>query len=249
MYDPLELAAKLENIVVQGDLRKYYRLIRKDRWYGGICTSDCVGCNLRCVFCWSRKVRESPQESGTFYAPQDIFQALTKCAKRYNIGQLRISGNEPTIGKAHLFEVLKLIDTTPYRFILETNGTLIDKDYAEELAKFKNLHVRVSIKGTNPQEFSRLSGAYPESYQLQLNALKNLSEERVSFHPAIMLSFSTLQDIKQFKSALREIHPSLENSLEEEYVFLYPQVAKQLKKAGIKPTISYGPRNIPEELI
>jgi uncharacterized Fe-S cluster-containing radical SAM superfamily protein len=21
------------------------------RWYGGIATADCVGCNLRCVFC------------------------------------------------------------------------------------------------------------------------------------------------------------------------------------------------------
>ena len=249
MYNPLDLASKMEKEVCDGIDRKYYRLIRKDRWYGGICTSDCVGCNLRCVFCWSGKPRDFPEKIGAFYSPQQVFDALTKCAKKNNITQLRISGNEPTIGKKHLLEVLRLVDTNHYKFILETNGILIDLAYAKELSQFKNLHVRVSIKGATPEEFSHLTGAYPEFFQFQLNALTNLLEARVRFHPSIMLSFSTQKTIENFKEDLKKIHPTLVNNLEEEYVFLYPHVVKRLEKANIKPTICYDPKGIPDELI
>lgn len=249
MFDPLDLAIKIEKEVCDGISRKYYRLIRKDRWYGGICTSDCVGCNLRCVFCWSGKPRDCPGEIGEFYAPQQVFNALIKCAKKNNIQQLRISGNEPTIGKRHLLEVLALVETTSYKFILETNGTLIDTTYAKEMSQFKNLHVRVSIKGATAEEFSLLTGAHPEAFQLQLNALTNLLEAKVRFHPSIMLSFSTPESLRKFKESLNKIHPRLVKSLEKEYVFLYPHVVERLKRANIKSNVSYGPKEIPEELV
>lgn len=146
-------------------------------------------------------------------------------------------------------ESLVCVDTTDYRFILETNGTLIDATYAKELSRFKNLHVRVSIKGASPEEFSRLTGAYPRFFQLQLNALAHLLEAGVSVHPAVMLSFSTPDNIEKLKRNLKRIHPSLVDNLEEEYVFLYPHVVKRLKEAKIRPTLSYTPREIPEELV
>jgi uncharacterized Fe-S cluster-containing radical SAM superfamily protein len=50
-YDPLKLGEAVQAHVVREDERKYYRF-RGGKWYGGIATADCVGCNLRCVFCW-----------------------------------------------------------------------------------------------------------------------------------------------------------------------------------------------------
>ena len=40
MYDPIELADQTKKLVVDGDARKYYRLTRPGRWYGGIATFD-----------------------------------------------------------------------------------------------------------------------------------------------------------------------------------------------------------------
>jgi len=41
MYDPVKLAEETEKIVVRdGYLRKYYRVSRPGRWYGGIATAD-----------------------------------------------------------------------------------------------------------------------------------------------------------------------------------------------------------------
>jgi uncharacterized Fe-S cluster-containing radical SAM superfamily protein len=247
-YDPLELAAKIKPLVSRGDLRRYYRVARPGRWYGGIATADCCGCCLRCVFCWSGHPRDHP-ESGEFYDPAEVFRHLDSCASKHGYGLLRVSGNEPTLCPEHLLELLQLVENSRYRFILETNGILIDGSYARKLSGFRKLHVRVSLKGTTEQEFSKLTGATPASFNLQLSALKHLLDEGVSCHPAVMLSFSEPEGLEGLKARLADIDSKLPGQLEEEYVFLYPHVTERLKKAGLVPKISYQPNRVPCELI
>lgn len=250
-YDPVKLAQETENIVAKGIFRKYYRTARAGRWYGGIATADCCGCCLRCVFCWSGMPRDHPNMVGIFYSPMHIFKNLDSCVKRFGYTQLRVSGNEPTIGREHLFKLLELTEQANYLFILESNGILIgyDSSYAERLSRFKKVHVRISIKGTNEEEFSRLTGANPESFKLQLKALENLLNASVSCHPAVMLSFSPKKNFKILMERLKEIDPSLTEGVEEEYVFLYPITVERLNKTGIKPLIAYTLNKIPNELI
>ncbi|RLE51736.1 MAG: molybdenum cofactor biosynthesis protein MoaA [Candidatus Methanomethylicota archaeon] len=252
LFDPIKLSDAIGKIVTRGEERKYYRVARGGRWYGGIATADCCGCNLKCVFCWSGYPRDRPDKVGRFYTPRQIYEALDKCARRRGYRLIRVSGNEPTIGKEHLLKLLELVDQDGrYLFILETNGILLgyDKLYAKQLSKFKNIHVRVSLKGTTRQEFSKLTGAIPEAFDYQLMALQNLLDYGVKCHPAAMLSFSTKEGIRSLISRLMEIDPILVDEFEEEYVFLYPHVVERLKKAGLKPNIAYTPNNIPKELI
>jgi len=161
-YNALERAEEIRKIVVRGDLRKYYRVPRPGRWYGGISTGDCCGCNLRCVFCWSNAPRDAPEKMGKFYTPEQVFHEIISCAKKHKYKLLRISGNEPTISKDHILKLLEMVDKTEYLFILETNSTLIDEEFTYALSSFKNVHVRVSLKGTNGKEFAVLTGAIPE---------------------------------------------------------------------------------------
>ncbi|MGC8961052.1 MAG: radical SAM protein, partial [Candidatus Bathyarchaeia archaeon] len=205
LYDPLRLAAEVERLVVRGSLRRYYRLARPGRWYGGIATADCCGCCLRCVFCWSGAARDNPGGIGRFYSPMEIYRGLIDCAERHGYDQLRVSGNEPTIGREHLLTLLNLVDQTSYRFILETNGILIDPDYAKQLSKYSRVHVRVSLKVTNREEFSTLTKAKPEGFDLQLEALRSLLDAGVPCHPAVMLSFSTKKSLKALKAELQGI--------------------------------------------
>jgi uncharacterized Fe-S cluster-containing radical SAM superfamily protein len=251
LFDPVKLSADIERVVTKGELRKYYRTARPGRWYGGIASADCCGCNLRCVFCWSGAPRDNPEAIGKFYPPEHIFSKLDACARKFGYSQLRVSGNEPTIGRQHLLKLLELVDQTDYSFILETNGILIghDRGYAGQLSKFKCLHVRVSMKGTNGQEFSTLTGAVSEAFDLQLKALGNLLDANVSCHPAVMLSFSPREGLDELMKRLEEVDPSLPKGVEEEYVFLYPHVKERLKRAGIEPRVAYTPERIPSELV
>ncbi|MCX8161655.1 MAG: molybdenum cofactor biosynthesis protein MoaA, partial [Candidatus Bathyarchaeota archaeon] len=172
--------------------------------------------------------------------------------KRQGYSQVRVSGCEPTIAFDHLEELIGLFDSDRrYLFVLETNGILIGayKEYAERLSRFKKFHVRVSIKGCNSEEFSMLTLADPRGFELQLNALKNLIDEGVSCHPAVMLSFSDSTSRYKLLDRLKSIDDRLVEDFEEEYVFLYPHVEVKLREYGLKPRIAFKPNYIPEDLI
>lgn len=251
VYDPLERTAKLQDIAFRNNERRYYRF-RPAKWYGGIVTGDVAVCNLLCAFCWAGDdIRNHPEKVGKYYSPEQAFNILDSIGKKFGFRQIRLSGQEPTIGREHLLELLKLVDKTSYRFILETNGILIgaEKDYAQALSRFRNLHVRVSLKGTNKEEFTLLTKANPNGFELQISALENLIEANVKCHPAVMVSFSSDENLRKLKARLSALEPSLEKNLEIEELILYPHVVERLKRMGIVVDRGYEPGRVPEELI
>jgi len=236
-YYPFKLTEKMESIVVDGNKRKYVKLSRPLRFYGGTTSAVEVGCNLRCKFCFSDKPVFRPQSTGKFYTPQQVFDALTKGAKRYGHKLISASASEGTLGRQHLFELLDLVEQSEYIYILETNGMTLghDKTFAEELAPYKNLHVRVSIKGTSQEEYHKLTDAIPESYELPFRALKHLIDAGVSCNACVMISFSNEEGIRKVERKLFETHPGLLKSLEKERITPFPKVAQRLAKNGLKP--------------
>jgi uncharacterized Fe-S cluster-containing radical SAM superfamily protein len=230
--DAVEMAEKVRAIVASGEKRKYYRF-RPAPYYGGIATADCVGCCLRCLFCWSWHVVTQPERVGRFYSPEEVAQSLVSMARKKGFHQIRISGNEPTLHRAHLLKVLELIPGEIH-FILETNGILLGNDpsYARDLSRFPNLSVRVCLKGACPEDFAHLTGAKPEGFSLQFKALENLVDQGVNCFPAAITDFSSQENLKRLKQLLREIRPDFAD-FEEEELILYPFVAENLQKAGI----------------
>lgn len=124
-----------------------------------------------------------------------------------------------------------------------------EKDYAKALAEFKNLHVRVSLKGTNEEEFAKLTGSVPEGFGLQLQALKNLRDAGVRYHPAVMVSFSPQENCRKLKDRLGAIEPRLAGELEIEELILYPHVVKRLKRLGLSWNEAHAPDRVPERLV
>jgi uncharacterized Fe-S cluster-containing radical SAM superfamily protein len=241
MYDPIEKARQTAAIVCRDELRKYHRF-RPARFYGGIATADCVGCCLGCAFCWSWRQVVQPESYGQFYAPEEVASKLTAIARKHGFERVRISGNEPTLCRGHL---LKAIAGIPhdFLFILETNGILIGHDatYASDLAAFANLYVRVSLKGTNEEEFSRLTGALPHGFGLQLKALEHLWRAKVRVQPAVMVSFSPKANVEALQARLATIAKPMAH-IEIEELVLYGDVEKRLEQAGLKYHTASRPR-------
>jgi len=228
MYDPAELSKKIENIVINENWKKYYRF-RATGFYGGIATADVVGCNLRCKFCWSSNSVWNAKNTGKFYSSRQVADALHEIARSKGYTKVRVSGGEPTIGRKHLIVLLDNI-SPEFLFILETNGILLgaDKSYVKELSRFRNLHVRVCLKGCNSEEFSMLTGA-EKGFEYQIKALENLRDERVGFNIALV---SAKNEKKQLFDRLNEM--GLGNIMvEEEEIKLYPPVRRRLDKEGL----------------
>lgn len=248
MYDPLKIAEETEKIVSHDLERKYYRF-RPTRFYGGIATADCLGCCLRCIFCWAWEKVIRPDKVGRFYKPEEVVKRLVSIARKKRFDQVRISGNEPTIGKNHLLKILELIPSD-LTFVLETNGILIgaDSDLARELSRFSNLYVRVSLKGTDQAEFSRLTGAAPKGFEWQLQALKHLLRAGVRCYPSVMLSFSSEENIVALRKRLGGIRKDFADFEEEELV-MWGSVEERLIKAKIPYNTAYHPKNIPSQYV
>jgi uncharacterized Fe-S cluster-containing radical SAM superfamily protein len=192
-----------------------------------------------------------PAEAGRFYTPGEIAHGLTALAEKRGLRQLRVSGGEPTIGKPHLLQLLDRLRGEGCRFILETNGILIahDESYAEQLSKYDFVHVRVSLKGSNEEEFSTLTGARPEGFKLQLKSMEKLVEADVSCHASVMASFSPRKNLETLIKRLGSISPELAKEVETEELIMYPHVINRIQRYGLKYYSAYEPRTVPPEQI
>ncbi|AEM39340.1 Radical SAM domain protein [Pyrolobus fumarii 1A] len=245
-------------LTTHGDKRRYYRF-RVDRWYGGVATADVIGCNFRCVFCWSRS--RDPNTPGKLTRPEEVAEKLYELCMRRRVRQVRVSGAEPTIAWfEHMLKAAKII-VSDYKlhFILETNGVLIGLDRRlarsiADLASMGSIEVRVSIKGAKPETFERITLVDRRYWYVQVEALRTLIEEGLKpgdeVYPALMMSFDRDEDIRKFIRMLSEIHPALVENLDPEYVILYPHVRERLRRVGIKPLRFFKPGEpLPEWMI
>ncbi len=212
--------------------RKYYRF-RADRFYGGIATADCMGCSMDCAFCWSYRTRIHPERFGEFYTPEEVAERLVKIAHEHEFGAVRISGNEPTLCKNHLLDVIRtveLLDQT-LLFVLETNGILLGEaeKYVDELSKYPNLHVRLSFKTGIPENFEQITNRPREWFELQLKAVENLYNKNVSFHPAIVKDYADAYLVDR----LSDILPEIVGRIEYESLKLYSHIRRRMKERGL----------------
>jgi hypothetical protein len=86
---------------------------------------------------------------------------------------------------------------SPFRlFILETNGILLgaDPEYVQEIARFKKVHTRISLKAGTPEAFTRKTGAIADSFELPFQGIQNLIKAGASFHVAAMSADSRIVD-------------------------------------------------------
>jgi uncharacterized Fe-S cluster-containing radical SAM superfamily protein len=190
-----------------------------------------------------------PADVGGFYAPGQVAHKLVAIAEKCRFKQLRISGGEPTVGKGHLLQLLDRLNGRGLSFILETNGIPIayEKSYAKDLSTYNFVHVRVSLKGCNGEEFSALTGAKPDGFKLQLESLEKLTQAGIRCHPSVMVSFSNQRSLQALKLKLKAISSDLAGKLEIEELVLYPHVAKRLQEYGLRYSSGYKPNELPQE--
>jgi uncharacterized Fe-S cluster-containing radical SAM superfamily protein len=257
IYNAAQRHAAIEKLVTRinsdGQQEKKYYRVRPARWYGGIVTADCSGCGLLCKFCWVKdEIMANPATSGKFYTPKRIAEEILAIAKKRRLSQIRVSGGEPTIGKQHILELLRHLQGYGLSFILETNGIPIasDDSFAKDLSAYKDfVHVRISLKGCDEEEFSILTGARPEDFKLQVKSLEVLLHTGIACHPSVMSSFSTEDSFNALIRRLKNIDPRLSQSTEVEELILYPHVVKRLKKHGLAYSVGHEPDQVPPDQI
>lgn len=232
-FDPIELAQLTEAKVSRGSSRKYTDFYCVGV-YGGISTGYTVGCCLRCIFCWVDFSRDFPDKYGDFYSPEEVAHRLVANAQRKHVSKLRISGGEPMLCREHLLSVLDLLQGKGFTFILETNGIPLGDDdgYAQELAKYRDIYVRVSLKAGTAKGFQERTGAKGEFWRLPFQAMESLMRAGVTFHVAAMTDARLMppEERKSLLCKLRQI--GYDGYMEEEMCDPYRTSLVRLQAAG-----------------
>ncbi len=238
-FDPIKRAREVEQLVMQGLARKYYRF-RPAKYYGGIATADIVGCPFLCAYCWNYARNLHPEMSGNrYYSPQEVANRLLVIVKTKGFNRVRLSGAEPILGEQsfeHLHRVLEdIYKANPgLDFILETNGLLLGyvPGFVQRLSQFERLGVRVALKGYDDKSFEDISGSEKRFFELPIKGLGDMIRNGINAWPAVMYEVFGPEGIGKISQILKG-HKSSPEELEIEYLEPYPFVLENLERRSI----------------
>jgi len=120
-----------------------------------------AGCNLSCPQCQNYHITYDSKSKA--YTPKEVALILTWARKKYGVDRMAISGGEPTINRRWLVEFFKelrnLNKDDKARFHLDTNATILTKDYIDELVLEAGVtDIGPDLKGLNVETFMQITG-------------------------------------------------------------------------------------------
>lgn len=127
-------------------------------------------CNLKCKGCWAAEYGHEQSLS------LDEMRSIISQGKALGTHTYMLTGGEPLLKKK---EVVTLARENPdCVFLIYTNGTLIDKQFCDDMHSAGNITLALSIEGTEQSnDFRRGEGSYKKT----LEAMKLLRENRCLF--------------------------------------------------------------------
>ncbi len=236
-FDPIERSREVERIVMKDGKRLYYRF-RAAPYYGGIATADAIGCSFLCAYCWNYFRNLNPARFDKFYSPSQVASNLLRIARKKSLHLFRVTGSEPVLGERslnHLVEVLKIICSEMHdsTFILETNGFFLGcRTGLIENINFRNLWIRISLKGVDEESFEAIAGVGREFFKYPLIALKKMEDQGLKVWPAVMRNLFADDEIARLSKRLAEME--IKARLEEEVLEAYPIVLENMEKRSIE---------------
>lgn len=119
-----------------------------------------AGCNLRCPQCqnWTTTYcsKDRPLD------PKSAAVIMTYTRRKYGVDRMAISGGECTLNRGWLIEYIrelkKLNPDEKARFHVDTNATVLTRDYIDELVEAGMTDIGIDIKAYRPGTFARITG-------------------------------------------------------------------------------------------
>ena len=101
-------------------------------------------CNLKCKHCWIEPPVKKDQGIEEDELSIEEIVDIVKEAQKLGVTSVKLTGGEPLLRK-DLSPLLEFCAESGIETVIETNGTLITKDVAEMLVKFRVRHISVSL--------------------------------------------------------------------------------------------------------
>ncbi len=201
------------------------------------------GCNMRCKFCYSWWISQSPPEEVELlsntrkvdavtsatplpvkFSPKDIVSLAKKSKCRiiaYNVA------NEPTVNYEHVLETARLAKKSGLINALVTNG-YINEEPLKELLRYMD-GVSVGLKGFSEEVYSRYCSARLEPV---LETLKTIKAANVGFEISYPLILGVNDDREQIEKMCLWISRNLGSYTPLQFIRFHPAY----KMLAVPPT-------------
>jgi len=153
-------------------------------------------CNLRCIYCFAR--------AGQGHSPlpmQEWAKIITDLSD-YGVSEVCFTGGEPLTRKDFL-RIVEHAGDKQLHLRLITNGTLIDRRIARELARHK-VEVTVSLDSYYPEVNNQLRGHH--SFQRALQGIIHLCDEGVKLGISAVVNRLTVETIPDLLMLTRALN-------------------------------------------
>jgi pyruvate formate lyase activating enzyme len=118
-----------------------------------------AGCNLRCPQCQNYHV--TYDNVSTPMTPEEVGRLVIHYHRRYRTKGIAISGGEPTINRRWLVEFFRYVSSrveSRVRKHLDSNGTVLTRDYIDELVDVGCNNIGVEPKCVRVETYMRVTG-------------------------------------------------------------------------------------------
>ncbi len=181
-----------------------------------------AGCNLRCPQCQNFTTTYDGRSAPL--SPRQAAERVTRARHRYGVDRMAISGGEPTLNRPWLIEYfreLKALNPDPdARLHLDSNGTLLTRDYIDELIDAGVTDIGIEPKGLYPETFMRITGIedealarrYLETAWSAIGYVASNYKDRVFLGVGLPYNKAliSLEEVREFGRRLASIDPGVQ---------------------------------------
>ncbi len=142
------------NLAGESDDLRYH----KPKTFGPIAVYNCTArCNLQCLHCYSSSDPTCVRDQLTTEQAKQFLSQLPAA----NVPVVLFSGGEPLL-REDLLELMAEARRLKLRTVISTNGTLITREVAQQLAELELSYAGISLDGQEPfhDEFRQVIGSF-----------------------------------------------------------------------------------------
>ncbi len=181
-----------------------------------------AGCNFNCPQCQNWDITYLAE--GKAMTPVEAAERMTAARQEFRVDRMAISGGESTLNRrwlvSYINELKRLNPDPSSRIHVDTNGSILTKDYIDELVEAGMTDVGPDLKGFYVDSFMRITGVedqiLAEKYlDTAWNAVRYLvGEYRGKVFTGVGIPYNrdliSVQEIGEMGEKLSEIDPELQ---------------------------------------
>ena len=178
-------------------------------------------CNMNCDMCYIRLSKEEMNQKGRLRT-KDEWLALAKQMKDAGTLFLLLTGGEPLLFP-EFKQLYKELQNMGMILTINTNGTLLNEEWADFFAKHKPRRVNITLYGADDQAYEKLCH-YKGGFDQTIHAIKLLRDRKVDVKINGSITTKNENDIKK----ILEIAANLDAAVNLD-TYMYPAIRERNK--------------------